>query len=148
MVRTINPGNYSYLHRVLMKKITLFLVGLLYLASTCEAMVYLHYCMGKAVSISFHADKSSHCPKCGMKKSAKGSGCCKDEQKQLKQDPAQKGTDGFASLIFAKQIIHSEYLLQDISVSIPSVLIESSSLHGPPDISSPPVFLMNRNLLI
>src|SRR6516162_10207005 len=76
-----------------MKKIFFFILAVLYISSSCEAAVYLHYCMGKRVSFSFSPEASSTCHRCGMKKSSKGMGCCKDEQKVIKTDKSQKVTD-------------------------------------------------------
>ena len=86
-----------------MKKLLVFLLAFLYITSSCEATVYLHYCMGKAVGFSFTPGKSGNCDRCGMKKSTQGMGCCKDEQKIIKSDKSQKLTDLSSSNIHQKK---------------------------------------------
>ena len=81
------------------------MLAFLYISSSCEASVYLHYCMGKPVSFSFSPGKSSTCHRCGMKKSARGMGCCKDEQKIIKSDKSQKVTDLVSSDIQQKKFV-------------------------------------------
>jgi hypothetical protein len=132
-----------------MKKLIVSLIALLYISSSCEATVYLHYCMGKQIGFSFLPENSPHCHKCGMKKSAKGMGCCKDEQKVLKSDNGQKLTD----FVFSTKL-QKKFIIVYVSNRVYSEAITSSYLsthyspHGPPGICPVPGYLMNCIFLI
>jgi hypothetical protein len=130
-----------------MKKIFVFLLAFLYITSSCEATVYLHYCMGKAVSFSFFAGNSLNCHRCGMKKSGKGMSCCRDEQKLVKSDKSQKLAD------FPSFSIQKKFNTSLVTYTIYSFYRQPSSVnrlpfHGPPGDNPVPLFLMNRLLLI
>jgi hypothetical protein len=127
------PENIYLYRTVMMKKIFFFLIAVLYISSSCEAAVYLHYCMGKPVSISFSPGGVSNCQRCGMKKSAKGMGCCKDEQKIIKSDKSQKITDLISSGSQQKKFLIAENAYSAFSANIhqPSTFIYYPS-HGPP----------------
>jgi len=131
-----------------MKKTFVFLLAFLYITGSCEATVYLHYCMGKAVSFSFFPDKSLNCQRCGMRKSGKDIGCCKDEQKLLKSDMGQRLTD-LPSLTSQKKFITVSGFFNVYSgiYRQPSAVIHDLSI-GPPGDHPVPVYLMNRLLLI
>jgi hypothetical protein len=134
----------------MMKKLFIFLLAFLYIGSSCEASVYLHYCMGKPVSFSFSPGKSGNCQRCGMKKSAKGMGCCKDEQKIIKSDKSQKVTDLISSGNEQKKFVtvFAAYYAFSVSTCQPSTLIYYP-LHGPPAGEAPvPLYLMNCLFLI
>lgn len=60
---------------------TIFLVT--YFITSTAATVQIHYCMNKAVSWSFSADKNTGCGICGMEKQGH-KGCCQDENKIIK----------------------------------------------------------------
>src|SRR5271156_2096139 len=89
-----------------MKKLIVSILAFLYITSSCEATVYVHYCMGKQISFSFIAEHSGNCHKCGMKKSGEGNSCCRDEHKVLKSDPNQGLTAQFIATSFAKKITY------------------------------------------
>ena len=131
-----------------MKKLLVFLLAFLYITSSCEATVYLHYCMGKAVGFSFIQEKSDNCHRCGMKKSAKGMGCCKDEQKLIKSDKNQKITDlpSFKNQSKSFVLVPSHYI--DFSVIYTQPLTVSRQPHGPPGADPVPAYLMNCLFLI
>ncbi len=132
-----------------MKKLIVSILAFLYITSSCEATVYLHYCMGKQVSFSFMPEHSGNCHKCGMKKAGSGNGCCKDEKKILKSDPNQ----GLSALNFAtgiqKKIASTgiEYYSFSKPVLLSKVNISSEN-HGPPGNNPVPFYLMNCLLLI
>jgi hypothetical protein len=134
----------------MMKKLVVFLLAFLYIGSSCEASVYLHYCMGKPVSFSFSPEKSANCHRCGMKKSAKGMGCCKDEQKIIKSDKSQKITDLVSSDIQQKKFatVLMVYCAFEVNSCQSSTVIYFPS-HGPPPGESPvSLYLINCLFLI
>jgi hypothetical protein len=132
-----------------MKRIFVSLLAFLYLTSSCEATVYLHYCMGKPAGFSFLAERSAKCHRCGMKKSTGGMGCCKDEQKILKSDKNQKLTDLSVSNPKQKKfiIVSGGYHPYKASAATFGFNIYSSG-HGPPGVNPVPIYLLNSFLLI
>jgi hypothetical protein len=54
------------------------------MASAMGATVHLHYCMGEFMDVSLIHKEEHKCGKCGMLKTEKDNGCCKDEHKTLK----------------------------------------------------------------
>jgi hypothetical protein len=132
-----------------MKKLIVSILAFLYITSSCEATVYLHYCMGKQVGFSFLPENSTNCHKCGMKKSDKGTGCCKDEQKIIKSDKNQKITDlVYSSKLQKKFIIVHNSFREYAAFAVHPNLISYSSAHDPPGIQKRSRFIMNRALLI
>jgi hypothetical protein len=133
-----------------MKKLFIFLLAVLYISSSCEASVYLHYCMGKAVGFSFSPEKSGNCHRCGMKKSAKGMGCCKDEQKIIKTDKSQKITDLVSVDTQQKKFVNvlMPYYAFAVNVCQTSTVINYPSHSPPPGEASVSLYLMNCLFLI
>ena len=132
------------------KKLFFFILAVLYISSSCEASVYLHYCMGKPVSFSFSPGKSSTCHRCGMKKSARAMGCCKDEQKIIKSDKSQNITDLVSADTEQKKFVYvpTAYTAFSINICQPSTVIYYP-LHGPPPGKNPvSLYLMNCFFLI
>ena len=143
-------GNCVSLSCTKMKKLFFFLLAVLYISSSCEASVYLHYCMGKPVSFSFSPDKTSNCHRCGMKKSGKGMGCCKDEQKIIKSDKSQKVTDLVSADTNQKKFDKIFPAFYTFSVDNYQQLNDICfSTHGPPPgESAVSLYLMNCLFLI
>ena len=116
-----------------MKKVFVFLLAILYMGSSCEASVYLHYCMGKPVSFSFSPGNSGNCQRCGMKKSRNGMGCCKDEQKVIKNDKSQRITDLVFNDNKPKKFVSVLKTYPQFSVGgIQASTVIHFPLHGPP----------------
>ena len=78
-----------------MKKILVSILAVFYLASSVSATVHLHYCMGKFISWSL-LKGGDKCNKCGMEKDG---GCCKDENKFVKNNVDQKVAEPAVQLI-------------------------------------------------
>lgn len=132
-----------------MKKLITAILAVLYLGTSSGATVHLHYCMGKLADWGLRHNKSKTCPKCGMEKSNKSdNSCCKDEQKFLKDDSAQKLT-----------VINLQ-MLQLFSVAIPasftelpvinfsSVTEENPISHAPPRTHGVAIYIFKRSFLI
>ena len=131
-----------------MKKILVFLLAFLYITSSCDATVYMHFCMGKAVGFSFTPEKSSGCHRCGMKKSGKGMGCCKDEQKIIKSDKSQKLTDLTSSSTQEKKYSSVLWNYPDFSISCGQLSTINRQPHGPPGADPVPAYVLNCVFLI
>lgn len=67
----------------------------MYLANATGAIVHIHYCMGKLMSISFTNKVEDKCGGCGMKKSEEKKGCCKDEHKTFKSAEHKSAISAF-----------------------------------------------------
>jgi hypothetical protein len=132
-----------------MKKLIVSILALLYITSSCEATLYLHYCMGKQVSFSFMPEHSVNCHKCGMKKTGDRKGCCKDEKKVLKSDPNQGLGALKCSANLSKKItfIHSGYRHFSEILLLAKVYLVPPD-HDPPGNHPVPSYLMNCLLLI
>jgi hypothetical protein len=132
-----------------MKRIFVSLLAFLYLTSSCEATVYLHYCMGKPAGFSFMPERSANCHRCGMKKSGGGMGCCKDEQKIIKSDKNQKLTDLSVSNPKQKKYVTVFAVYHPYTLSLSAIrFYRYVSTHGPPRSGPVPIYIMNAFLLI
>ena len=78
-----------------MKKILVSILAVFYLASTVGATVHLHYCMDKFINWNLLKGEDK-CSKCGMEKDG---GCCKDENKFVKNNIDQKVAESSIQLI-------------------------------------------------
>jgi hypothetical protein len=106
--------------------------------------------MGKPVSFGFSPGKSGTCQRCGMKKSAKGMGCCKDEQKIIKTDKTQKITDLVSTDNQHKKFVTVLTAYREFSFSTCQASTRIyHPLHGPPAEEGPvSLYLMNCVFLI
>ena len=76
-----------------MKRISLFILAIIYLVATTGTSMNLHFCMGKLASWSLWANnENEQCKKCGMEKDEKPNGCCRDEHKWIKMQDDQKAS--------------------------------------------------------
>lgn len=132
-----------------MKKLFLSILAFVYITTSIGATIHLHYCMGKLANWDIEQNISRTCGKCGMDKAdEKNNGCCKNEQKFVKNIADQKtGEVGFE-------------LLQLISVSLPVNFFELPTIdfsfvtianpygHAPPRSAAVAVYIRNCIFLI
>jgi hypothetical protein len=132
-----------------MKRLTIFLLLLLYVTVSSGFTVHLHYCMGELVESNLtHSDETT-CGGCGMEKdSSSNDGCCKDEHKQVKVDQDKKLAEIAAK---AKQTV-SEHTVLFAFIAAESNLFETvRSLpfsNAPPRQLVVPHYLFQRNFRI
>lgn len=70
------------------------ILAVLYLGTSTGTTVQMHYCMGKLADWSLAHNTTDTCDNCGMGKTeGNDNGCCKDEQKVIKNDNDQKTTE-------------------------------------------------------
>src|SRR6187431_609083 len=93
-----------------MKKILVSILAVFYLASSVGATVHLHYCMDKIIGWSLLNSSGDKCNKCGMEKDG---GCCKDENKFVRNNVDQK-------------VAESAIQLQAAAVAMPAAFIYTS----------------------
>ena len=79
-----------------MKKILVSIFAVFYLVSSVGATVHLHYCMDKFTDWSLLKSVGDKCDKCGMEKDG---GCCKDENKFVKNNIDQKVAEPVLQLV-------------------------------------------------
>lgn len=132
-----------------MRKSLALIVAIVYLSTTTGATIHMHYCMGKLADWGLGHNRSKTCGNCGMEKSEeKDNGCCKDEQKFVKNDNDQKTAEALV-ITFASQVIDLpiEYFsVLDIPVS--SVTEKYPVSHAPPRSNGVAVYIRNCSFLI
>lgn len=127
-----------------MKKFIAAILAVLYLGTSSGATIHMHYCMGKLADWGLGDKQSKTCGKCGMEKSdKKDNGCCKDEQKFLKNSSDQK----IAESNFQFNIMQGIALVADY-IEIPftpitSVTEENPNSNSPPRTQAVPVYIRN-----
>jgi len=123
-----------------MKKILVSILAFFYLSSSVGAIVHLHYCMDKLVNWSLLNGEGDRCNKCGM---AKDGGCCKDEQKFVKNNIDQNIAE---SAVQSMQVLSTAALFAFIypSENFFSSLIEKYPIcHAPPLICAGEIYILN-----
>lgn len=122
-----------------MKKLFALLLATIYLSSSVGATVHLHYCMDKLINWSLSGNGTNKCDNCGMEKDG---GCCKDEQKFLKNSVDQKATESsieitkFSPLTFPVAVFN-------ISEFSASRVHEYTISHAPPINSFIGIYILN-----
>ncbi len=129
-----------------MKKFLISIFAVFYLGVASGATVHFHYCMGELLSWGLTKSEARQCSNCGMEKSD-AKKCCKDEQKQLKVEKAQKAQNNFqfAKLVFP---VFSPRPAEPAAFVLPASYAAHPFGHAPPRSSKGPVFLQNRNFRI
>ena len=129
-----------------MKKFLLSIFAVFYLGVASGATVHFHYCMGELLSWGLTKSETSQCGNCGMEKSD-AQKCCKDEQKQLKVEKAQKAQSNFQ---FAKVVfpVTSQRPAEHVFTAVPVACTSHPFGNAPPRSAKAPVFLQNRNFRI
>ncbi|MEY4279182.1 MAG: hypothetical protein RL377_1186 [Bacteroidota bacterium] len=113
---------------MLVKKILVILLLVMYSASTMGATIHVHYCMNKIAGWSFSSEKKDKCARCGMK----NTGCCKDEQKQLKVASEQQKSSFNANLNFQVASPFSFFSEFNTNAAICINKFPIANLHAPP----------------
>lgn len=131
----------------LMKKVFLTIMAFVYLAAASGMSINFHYCMDKLVDVSMTSQHSEECPACKQENPSSehqlSCKCCKDELKQVKVEKDHKAEQTIAPKFSFAQIPNT-YYANDFSITIPTTLIGSYNINGPPPQSSKvPTFLIN-----
>lgn len=138
-----------------MKKILVFILAIVHLSTSMGATVHLHYCMGRLVSWGMAEHTGKSCDFCGMqKKGASGDRmmgmkhCCHDESKQIRNDKDQKTGQEFFQVTKVATALACVPQPLWINAVVSSPVLSRPASHGPPLITSAPVFLRNCNFRI
>ncbi|MBS4065519.1 MAG: hypothetical protein KGZ74_13215 [Chitinophagaceae bacterium] len=132
-----------------MKKIIAVILAALYLGSSTGATMHLHYCMDKLANWDFGHNSSKTCGSCGMEKgNEKDNGCCKDEQKFIKNTVDQKiaETSFEFKTAFSEAVVHSYPELPALQIT--SITEEHPFSHAPPRTQGVAVYILNQTFLI
>ena len=124
-----------------MKKILVSILALLYLASSVGTTVHLHYCMDQLINWSLSNKEGDECGKCGMDKDG---GCCKDENKFVKNNVDQKVTEPVAQLIRVEAVGAPVGLIYLSEYYFSSLNQEYPIRHAPPPSNGVGIYLLHR----
>ena len=114
-----------------MKKLLVSILAVFYLASSVGATVHLHYCMDKFINWSL-LKGGDKCNKCGMEKDG---GCCKDENRFVKNNTDQKVAESAVQLTLITAIATPVGLIYP-SEDYSSSLIQEYPIGNPPSRSN------------
>ena len=113
-----------------MKKFLLTILAFVYIASCTGASFHMHYCMGKLADSGFTDNIAKTCSNCGMEET--DNGCCRHEQKFVKNDADQKTTEpGLQSIQLTYKVPHL-FFNEVLSNNFPAVTSVSPINHPPP----------------
>jgi hypothetical protein len=126
-----------------MKKILVSIFAVFYLASTVGATVHLHFCMDKFIDWSL-LKGGDKCNKCGMEKDG---GCCKDENKFVKNSVDQNIIGSAVELMQVLFVTsHTDFITPENYSS--SLIEEYPICHAPPLISAGEIYILNCDFRI
>ena len=126
----------------MMRKLITTILAFFYLFSATGINVHMHYCMDKLTGWGVANTDSVVCMFCGMEKTEKDGGCCKDESRLVKSTGDQQVTEA------------SIQLMQKVSDALPASIIEipgisilftspDSYVHTPPRSAGVAVYILN-----
>ena len=122
-----------------MKKILVSILAVFYLASSVGATVHLHYCMDKFINWSL-LKGGNKCNKCGMEKDG---GCCKDENKFVKNNVDQKVAESAIQLIQMAAVASPAAFIHTTEYYVTSITRENLIDHAPPRSNSVGIYILN-----
>ena len=122
-----------------MKKILVSILAFFYLASSVGATVHLHYCMDKFINWSL-LKGGDKCSKCGMEKDG---GCCKDENKFVKNNIDQKVAEPVLQLVKITSVDAPNAFIYTSEHYLPSLIREFLISKAPPRSNGVGIYLLN-----
>lgn len=127
-----------------MRKLVVFIVAFLYLASASGATVHMHYCMGELIDSGLWHNSDKSCSNCGMEKSdSADNGCCKDEHKFVKLDKDQKTAEQHVFHLYLLSAVET-HVFNVAELKLPSSLTECFPVNNAPPLQSAiPIFIRN-----
>jgi len=123
-----------------MKKILVSILTVFYLASSVGATVHLHYCMDKLINWSLLNSDGDKCDKCGMEKDG---GCCKDENKFVKNNVDQKVAEPAVQLTQMAAIATPVDLIYPSEQYFSSLIQEYPISNAPPRSNGVGIYILN-----
>ena len=122
-----------------MKKLIVSILAVFYLASSVGATVHLHYCMDKFIDWSL-LKGGDKCNKCGMEKDG---GCCKDENKFVKNNVDQKVAESTIQLKQMAAVATPAVFIYTSEYQFISIIRESHLSHAPPRNNGVGIYILN-----
>lgn len=133
----------------MMKKFITAILAIIYLVTSTGATLRFHYCMGELVGWGIGSKEAAHCPGCGMsKKETHSKGCCKDEQKFVKNDTDQKGTDASLPVLLIAETDLPVAIIENTYPNFTSASTDYPVCNAPPRSYGVAVYILNRTFLI
>jgi hypothetical protein len=123
-----------------MKKLTVAILSVYYLAIASGITVNFHFCMEELASVSIYGGETKKCARCGMTMH-KANSCCRDEIETVKlQDDHQKATvvDFELASIEPVVTVPSEFIISPFQNVIEERHFHN---HSPPLISAQDTYL-------
>jgi hypothetical protein len=131
-----------------MKKIIVAILAILYMGTSTGATLHMHFCMGKLADWGLSHNDSKTCGKCGMEQSEIANGCCKDEQKFVKNNADQKNVEVLFQVNQAIAIALPVSFFVMPSVNFPAETISNFVSNTPPRCAVVAVYIRNCVFLI
>ena len=132
-----------------MKKFSIVILALVYFSTSTGATLSMHYCMGKLADWELGQSKSKTCEFCGMEKGdEKDNGCCKDEQKFIKNNTDQKFVESATYTLKFPAVSELSFYTAFTFIQSVSVKAQNHISHAPPGCAGLPIFIRNRTFLI
>ena len=128
-----------------MRTFVVAILTFLYISSSTGAMLHMHYCMGKLVDWGFVSNDSKFCSNCGMEETGqKEKGCCKNENKFLKNNTDQKITESTSQLIPLITIAPPPAIIELPLIGFPFLTAINPINNAPPGNMGIAVYIRNR----
>lgn len=124
-----------------MKRILVSILAVFYLASSVGATVQLHYCMDKFIDWSLLKRDGDKCDKCAMEKDG---GCCKDENKYVKNNIDQKVAESTSHLIQMAAVAAPVGLIYPSEHYLSSLIQEYPISNAPPRNNGVGIYILNN----
>ena len=132
-----------------MKRLLVTFLSVLYLASALSLTVHVHYCMGKFAGLNFMHSVEERCGKCGMKKTERSKGCCKDDYKTFKINDHQQAKITFDFSHQLISIIHPPVYCYSSDVVYPRITEQINLANAPPSLwRTCPIYILNQDYRI
>ena len=126
---------------VSVKKLSIIFLLFIYGITIVGATIHVHYCMNRLISWGIGQSKEAICSTCGMEK-MKSSGCCKDEQKQVKTEKEHPRALIPSEVSKSFCIIEEAYPVYNFNYQR-EVRISQNISKAPPG-NSPPLYILNQ----
>ena len=123
-----------------MKKILVSILAVFYVASSVGATVHLHYCMDMFIDWSL-LKGGDKCNKCGMEKDG---GCCKDENKFVKNIVDQKVAESTIQLKQMAAVAAPTAFIYPSEYHFTSIVQENHLSHAPPRNNGVGIYILNN----
>jgi hypothetical protein len=122
------------------KKVAGTILLLLYVTVTSGVIVNIHNCMGMVRSVTFGHEQDGACGNCGMKDKK---GCCHTDHKFVKLQDVHKIPVASSLPDLSPTELNSSFNQYSYAQS-PATINLVVYANGPPDVSSPHIYLLNR----